>query len=309
MRVVTIFLFALLAVPAALSATAPRSVTAPGPVLAVTVEGARIAYAVGRSSGDCNRVYVWHLGTRAVRKLGRRTHCEQTSTGNAIASLALAGNRALWLHYAGGNFRDWSLWTATTTKPRPVRLRALTTDADDPAPIVVGRGDRDVLPYAVGSTVVALRANGARRYAYEAEGDVVSLAADQNRLAVATEGGIVTVLDESGAAVQREVFAGEIDVVRLTGRMLVVQRGRSLEVRGPYITRTWTLPARAQLQDIATARNVSQTKAVYVVGGQVRRITLASGAQRQLGLGTRAAADSTRVALANGRRVTSIAIR
>ncbi len=308
MRVVTILVLALLAVPAALSA-APRSVTAPAPVLAVTLDGAQIAYAAGRSAGDCNRVYVWNLRTRAVRKLGRRTHCVQTSTGNAIASLALAGNRALWLHYAGGNLRDWTLWTATTTKPRPLRLRALTTEADDPAPIVVGRGDGDVLPYAVGRDVIALRANGARRYAYEAEAEVVALAADGGRLAVATRGGVVTLLDAAGAPIQREEFAGELDAVRLTGRMVVVQRGRSHEIRGPYLEKTWTLPARAELQDVTAGKNVSASKAIYVVGGQVRRIALASGAQRQLGLGTSAGAEGARVALANGRRVTLVANR
>jgi hypothetical protein len=308
-RLVTIFLFlALLAVPAALS-TGHRSVTAPAPVLAVTVDGSRIAYAVGRSANDCNRVYVWSDGTHAVTKLGRATHCEQTSTGNAIASLALAGTRALWLHYVGGNFRTWSLWTATTSKPGPLRLRSIETEADAPAPILVGRAHDDVLPYAVGRNVIAMRANGARRYAYEAEADVADLAADGSRLAVATRGGIVTVLDGTGAAAQREVFTREIDVVRLSGTMLVVQMGRTLDVRGPFIRRTWTLPARAQLEDVATAKNVSQTKAVYVVGGQVRRLVLATGAQSQLGLGTMAGADSTRVAIANGRVVTLTAIR
>jgi hypothetical protein len=307
-RVVTIILFALLAVPAATS-TSHRSVTAPGPVLAVTVDGSHIAYAVGHSAYDCNRVYVWSDGSHAVRKLGRATHCEQTSTGNTIASLALAGTRALWLHYAGGNFRTWSLWTATTSKPKPLRLRSITRDADAPAPILVGRADGDVLPYAVGRSVIALRATGTQRYAYEAEADVVGLAAGSGRLAVAQRGGLITVLDQAGEIVQREVFAGEIDTVRVSGKMLVVQRGRSLEVRSPFIRRTWTLPARAQLQDVATARSVSQTKAVYVIGGQVRRLVLATGAQRQLGPGTRAGADSTRVAFANGRRVTLIAIR
>ena len=308
MRLVTILLLALLAVPAALS-TGHRSVTAPAPVLAVTVDGSRIAYAVGRSAHDCNRVYVWNDGSHAVRKLGRATHCEQTSTGNAIASLAFARGRALWLHYVGGNFRTWSLWTATTSKPRPLRLRSIETDADAPAPILVGRAHDDVLPYAVGRTVVALGANGARRYTYEAEAEVVDLAADGGTLAVATRGGIVTVLDETGAVSRREAFTGDIDAVRISGRMLVAQRGRSLDVRGPFIQRTWTLPPRAQLQDVATARNVSQTKAVYVVGGQVRRLLLANGAQRQLGLGSRAGADSTRLAIANGRRITLLAIR
>ena len=142
----------ILLVPAA-SAAPIRSVTTPAPVLDLAFDGSRVAYAVGRSSGDCNRVYVWNLVTRGVSRLGRKTHCEQTSTGNSIASLAIAGTRVLWLHYAGGNSRDWSLWTATTTRPSPIRLRLVTREADAAAPIVIGDGNSgrlgDLLPYAV----------------------------------------------------------------------------------------------------------------------------------------------------------------
>ena len=90
-----------------------RSVAAPAPVRALEHDASRVAYAVGRSARDCNRVYVWDLATRGVSKLGRKTHCEQTSTGNEIAAVSIAGRRVLWVHYAGGNIRDWSLWTAT----------------------------------------------------------------------------------------------------------------------------------------------------------------------------------------------------
>src|SRR4029450_13154471 len=77
-----------------------------------------------------------------------------------------AGNRALWLHFVGGNQRDWSVWTASTTRLLPRRLAATTVDVDSPAPMVVGHGDAsrfgELLPYAVGRNVIALRVNGAR---------------------------------------------------------------------------------------------------------------------------------------------------
>src|SRR4029450_4323729 len=77
-----------------------------------------------------------------------------------------AGNRALWLHFVGGNQRDWSVWTASTTRLLPRRLAATTVDVDSPAPMVVGHGDAsrfgELLPYAVGRNVVGLRGNGSR---------------------------------------------------------------------------------------------------------------------------------------------------
>ena len=81
----------------------------PGARTALELDGTFIAYAVGRSAQDCNRVFVWNLASRGVTKLGRKTNCEQTSTGNAIAAVSVAGKRVLWVHFAGGNIREWSL--------------------------------------------------------------------------------------------------------------------------------------------------------------------------------------------------------
>ena len=124
----------LLSVVPAAGAAPVRSVTAPARVTALELDGSRIVYSTGRSAGDCNRVFVWNLTMRGVTKLGRKTHCEQTSTGNEIAAVSIAGTRVLWVHYAGGNIRDWSLWTATTTKPAPLRVRFVSRDVDAAAP-------------------------------------------------------------------------------------------------------------------------------------------------------------------------------
>lgn len=291
---------ALALVPSAWAATV-RTVTAPAPVTALAFDGERIAYATGFSAGDCNRVYVWNLGTRGVSKLGRQTSCEQTSTGNAVESVAIAGTRVLWVHHAGGNLRDWSLWTATTTQPAPRRLRFVTRDADAPAPIVVGEGDGsapgDMLPYAVEREVIALRVNGSRRFAWTAPGRVTALAAGGGRLAVAGEGGVVNVLDAAGEVDRTERYTGEVSAVALAGSGLVAQIGRRLVFRAGT-ERSWLLTAGARLED-ATA-----TAAFYVTGGQVRRILLASGAQRLLGLGSDVRVESPRFSIAVGRRVT-----
>lgn len=294
---------ALALVPA--SAAAPvRSVVAPAPVLALAADGSRVAYASGFSAGDCNRVRLWDRRTGGVTRLGRGTNCVRTSTGTTITALALAGRRALWLHVTGGNIREWSLWTATGHLPAARRLRAVRADADGPAPIVVGPGDAsrngDLLPYAVGRTVVALRVDGTRRLGWTAPARVVALAADGGELAVADADGGVTVLDAAGAVLRRERFGpGPIEVVRITGKSLVVQHGRTLEVRGGGRAATYTLLAGARLADADGGR------AVVVHRGRVSSLHLESGAGTDVAAGAFADLEGAALAVASGRTVSS----
>ena len=301
MRSATIALLSLLLIPAALAAPT-RTVTGPAAVSALAFDAGRVAYASGRSASDCNRVQVWNLSTRGVTTFPRPTSCVQTSTGSGVSGLAIAGNRVLWAHYIGGNLREWTLWTATTTKTKPLRLRFVTREADDPAPIVVGDGDSGSpggsLPYAVDREVIALRTNGARRFAWTAPARVSALSAVGGELAVASAGGVVTVLDAGGNVLRSESYASEVQAVELTAAGLVVQRGRTLELRGAGGPRTWSLPARARLDD------AQGNRAYYVTGGQIRELRLdAVNRQRQLGLGSYAQVEDSRLATSIGRRV------
>lgn len=305
-RIVAIgFLALLLLVPVGIAAST-RTVTAPATVTALALEGSRIAYASGRSPRDCNRIHVWNLATRGVTRFPRPTTCVETSTGSGVYDLGIAGTRILWVHFIGGNLRESTLWTATTTQPRPRRLRSVTRDVDDPAPLVVGDGDvsrfGDLLPYAHDDEVVVLRVNGARRFAWIAPGRVTALSALDGELAVASAGGTVTVLDQSGAVLRTETFAAEVQAVELTRSGLLVQRGRrgeTLELRvDDGESRTWSLPRGARLEDAQGAR------AYYVVGGQIRELRLdAVNRQRQVGLGSHVQVDGSRLATSNGRRV------
>lgn len=293
-------LAAVLALVPAASGAAVRSVVAPAPVSALAADGTRIAYATGFSARDCNRVYVWNLATGGVTKLGRKTHCERTSTGNAIPAVSIAGTRVLWVHYVGGNTRDWTLWTATATRPAPVRLRLVSRDADSPPPIVIGKGDSsrlgDILPYAVDRTVVALRENGARRFSWSAPARVVALAAKGDELAVASEGGVVTLLDASGRVLRRETFGAEIDEVRIAGDSLVAQHGRTLELRGGRIA-IYSLVAGAKLAD------ADGNRAVMVRRGKVSTFDLDSGFGGVAAAGSFAQLEGAKLAVAYGRTV------
>lgn len=290
----------LLTVVSTSGAASVRTVTAPAPVTALAADGARVAYAVGFSAGDCNRVYVWNLGTRAVTRLGRRTHCERASTGNAVAAVSIAGERALWLYYVGGNTRDWSLWTATPSQPSPRRLALISRDVDAPAPIVLGQGDSSrlgaLLPYAVDRTVVALRSNGSRRFTWTAPARVVALAAKGGELAVATAGGLVTLLDAGGRVLRRETFGKEIEALAITGDALAVQHGRTLELRGGRIA-MYSLVAGVRLAD------ADGDRAALVGGGKVRTFDLDTGAGGVAAAGSFAELEGLRLTVASGRTV------
>ena len=183
--------------PAIAAGAASRSVTAPGPVTALALDGARVAYASARSSGDCDRVRIWNLRTGTVTRLGRTTQCVETSTGTGIAAVSIAGSRVLWLHYTGGNIREWSLFTATTASPRPRRLSFVARDVDAPPPIVIGEGDSTDgtarLPYAVDRHVVVLRGDGTRVWSWTAPERVTAVASWSTVVAVAMADGHIAV--------------------------------------------------------------------------------------------------------------------
>jgi hypothetical protein len=207
----------------------------------------------------------------------------------------------LWSHFIGGNQREWTLWTATTTKTKPLRLRFITRDADDAPPIVVGDGDSasgGILPYAVDSEVIALRTNGARRFAWTAPARVTALSTLGGELAVASAGGVVTVLDSGGNVLRSESYPSEIQAVELVSGGLVVQRGRTLELRGSGEPRTWLVPARSRLED------ADATFAYYVFSGQIRQLRLSEdNLQRQVGIGSHVQVEGSRLATSTGPRV------
>lgn len=288
-------------------AAAPVRTAAPGQVVAIAADRHRVAFAVGRSPGDCDRVRVWRPATGGVSRLGRRSPCVETSTGHGIAALALAGRRALWLSYIGGNIREWSLWTASTTAPAPRLLRYRAVDVDQRPPIVVGAVDASprgsgLLPYAVGRRVVVLRANGSRLFAWTAPAAVTALGAHAGGLAVALADGRIfgfqplrspDPVDEWSGAPAAAVF--------VTGDGVAAQRGRTLELRSAS-SRTFSLPAGGRVTDVEGGR------AAYVAGGRVHLVDLATGADRVVARGTLAQLAGSKLVVADGRRLTTRAL-
>ena len=88
----------------------------------------------------------------------------------------MSAQRSLWIQYAGGNLRDWQLFTATRTKTKPRQLAFVEQDVELPSPIVVGQGTLAAVPYAVKQTVTYLGDNGAAVFKWTAPASVRLLA-------------------------------------------------------------------------------------------------------------------------------------
>jgi outer membrane protein assembly factor BamB len=242
-------------------------------------------------------VYVWNLATRGVTKLGRKTHCEQTSTGNAIAALSIAGTRVLWVHYAGGNIREWSLWTATWKRPQPRLIRFVARDVDLPPPIVLGPGDLTRLAYAVDRTVIALDANGARRFTWTAPARVSALAVFGGGTWVALDGGALYELNERGRPLEFPPLDGNASAIVVDGLGSFAQVGRLIEARIGGTTETYAIPAGGRLVDAAASR------ALWVAAGRVGVHDFSSGRDLSV-VGTAAAIEDRSLLVGSGRRIT-----
>src|SRR5215216_1335122 len=91
-------------------AAGPATLTAAAPVTQLAFDDGRLAFAL---HGRCGGLTVWAPATKARRPIGRSRACTATSTGSAVAGLTIGRRRVLWVEYAGGNIREWTLRTAT----------------------------------------------------------------------------------------------------------------------------------------------------------------------------------------------------
>jgi hypothetical protein len=285
-------------------ATSEAFIVARGPVTALEADGDQAAFAAAPTKLDCDRVFVWQRSATHLFQLGRKQPCGPGAfPGSGIVGLAVTGGRALWITVGGGKSHSWRLWTATTTKPTPRLLQSSLSAADDPPPITVGTAAGGLLPYAVGSTVTTLRANGSTAFTWNAPSRIVGLAATEDRVAVAQEGARVTVLDTQGGVVSMDLYETDVSAVAFTGKGLLVQRAGLLELRREADAHEFATAPDAQLDD-ADARWAawSDEKLVHV-------IRLPDGAELATFPGSAAALAGNRVYVANGRRIMVRTIR
>jgi len=261
-------------------------------VLALSATGSDVVYATSAPAPVCPQIVLWrtkaHRTTRFPRSL---TACESTSTGTGIAGVATAGGRALWLYYAGGNFRDWLLYTATATRPTPKRIRFVERAVEKPAPIVLGRPDEGNLPYALDNIVIDLRPNGSRRWTWKAPGPVAQLAAGNDRVAVQLRDGSTYVMSRTGTpGPVRNLQPGTI---RYAAIGLASQQGTSIQLGA----RSFPIGKGATFVDLM------RNSLVYQRGSKVRGIRISDGKDVLLARGTLASFARGGLAYTSGRVV------
>jgi hypothetical protein len=255
---------------------AALAVVSPAPVDALAVAGGRVAFAAAPTARDCDRVYLWTTRSRRAVPLGAPKPCgERLSTGRGLSALALAGDRALWLTYAGGNIREWARRTATSSRPQPRLLRFVPRDVDAPSPVVVGNAGGGLLPYAVDRSVIGLRPDGSRAFAWTAPAPPLALSAGAGHVAVTLPGGRVVVLDSAAQILSDRTYDATVLEARVTTSGLVLRRSRSL---GLAAATPWPLPARARLED------VQGRLAAYSVGSTLHLLRLDTGHELTLRL-------------------------
>ncbi len=231
-------LLAVTAVAGAEGVTKPgRSRTEGAPIVALSVTGRSVTYAVAdnASKSDCAHAYFWHTAGGAIGKwrFGKPTNepcVEGPSTGDGISAVAMSAERSLWIQYAGGNLRDWQLFTATQTKTKPKQLAFVEQDVELPSPIVVGQGMQDGVPYAVNANLTFLGDNGAAIFKWTAPAAVKLLASgfgpNGSEVAAFLSNGTLDLLSHSGQVVQSYTYSpGELTALYL-GPAGVVALGR-----------------------------------------------------------------------------------
>ena len=168
----------------------------------------------------------------------------------------------------------------------------------------MGRGTRTRIGLDGGRDcgVVALRSSGARRFTWRAPARVSALDTQSSKVAAAT-GRVVSVLDAGGRTAVTETYPAGVTAVELTGNGLVVQYGRTLELRRMGSMRTFRLPAGARLADADSLR------AVYVAGSRVRSVRFDTGRDSGVRTGSLATLESSRLVIVRGRNVSVTHVR
>jgi len=284
----SVAIVALLGLAGGAAALTPsRTIVTSLPVQDLALTGRSVAYvadAPGRL--QCAQIGLWDLTTDRRFVFASKEQClEEGSTGQGVWDVAVARHRLLWLTYAGGNFREWTLWTATTTRRQPRQLRFIARDVDSPAPIVIGPATAEGLPYAVDRQIVYLGENGEAIFKTAVSSPVRAIAAGYGgrlRVAALLADGTIVGLDRTGRirVTLDEFSSATVGAIRVSGRGIAVDTLPPASVHLPEVV--VRLPAAAGMIDLA------QGRILWARSGDVGTTSIATGDSVRLFNGTQA---------------------
>lgn len=248
-----------------------------GPVLSLAADGDRAAFIVEGRVKECWSVMVWEPARGRAHRLQSAAACERNDRPNRRGTpiVTLAGSRAAWLQFSGGNTLETIVYTATLARPTRVLL-AMGIANDGVVGYFARRpfGDGSLLAFAldkncspdydafpcpparkpgevVESTVWRVTGGrgpcrlGSRECSVvtAAEKELALLAVDAGRLAVRTDDGI-SLITSSGRVLLE--LPGKPRGAALSGNRLALRMPEGVEV---YDTRSGDLVARVPVAD------------------------------------------------------------
>ena len=263
--------------------TPGRTVVRAGQIRLVALNNASLAFMVARTSVDCDHIELWDTSRKGVWRFGKPGRCTNLgSTGTGISAVGVSGNRVLWIHYTGGNRRDWRLMTATTTQKRPRTVKFVEQDVDLPSPFTIGDSTRGLgIPYAAGREVVLLDAKGSAAFKYLDSSRIVRVTAGRGPggavVAALRETGNVVSLKANGTVAKVYSYAaGEVRALALAPGGLVVQLPSSVRIHAPTGIEAVTLPAGSAMLDYVEGR------ILYGLGNEIHSLEVSTGSDTLL---------------------------
>jgi dipeptidyl aminopeptidase/acylaminoacyl peptidase len=218
-----------------------RTAAVSRPVTDLSADGSRVAF-ITAGPNDCDHVAVWTPSANEVARFDAPAPCFEGSTGSGLYDVELAGSRAAWVSYGGGNFWDFIISTATLADRLPVDL---TDDSDNAGELwdYRLRGDGDLLVFNQRSRLVRIGVGRERCYETPRGGFgapiCTTLRRDENAgpvdsvargLIAVREPTLVAVLDASGNVVR--LFPGAAGSAWLDGDHLVAIRSNIIDRYG-----------------------------------------------------------------------------
>jgi hypothetical protein len=251
-----------------------------GPVQALSMDGLRVALAVGDRRGTCDRVLYWNVAWPPVQRISAPSGptCLPGVRGTRIGAVAIGGFRAEWL----------------ASSPRGVRLIAGSPRCQewvvrrlDGQQLAAVAADGQTIAYATtmhGRTSVGIVTGGWRPRQIAAGAGAPLLAADRMHVAVLWPDGTAEVRSVSGRLVAR-LQVGPARAVALEGQTFATLRGRSLDV---YDLRTATRVRTIPVPAGAAGLDLQDGVAAYARGRDAVVVDTATGRSAVVGHAPRA---------------------
>jgi hypothetical protein len=262
---------------AAQSAQTTSLLAVGGKIRAIAADGHLVAAHLVRPGNACDRVLLW-------KGSGKATSVPAGCNDEAVAALALAGTRVLWVNYDYGNHAYCRLLTATAARPRATEIDFCRPDEADTylgglsgdGPLLVFNDWFDFLAQGELEHVELRRVEGTRtkRLLGGLRSRTVTSVAS-GLIAIRGGAGAVTVVRSDGSMVHR--FAVKAQGAKLDGaRTVVIRTGATLTPwdLGSAVDGT---PRRMKGGGAARFEDVQSGIAVYVLRRAVHLLRLADG--------------------------------